>query len=65
MKPVAIIGDKDEDISNLLKESLQDSKENEVEKEVKESKEEIKDNRKIKKEKEQRYPNSKKTCKGK
>lgn len=49
MKPVAIIGDKDEDISNLLKESLQDSKENEVEKEVKESKEEIKDNRKIKK----------------
>lgn len=49
LKPVAIIGDKDEDISNLLKESLQDSKENEVEKEVKESKEEIKDNRKIKK----------------
>ncbi len=34
LKPVAIIGDKDEDISNLLKESLQDSKENEVEKEV-------------------------------
>ncbi|MCW6091162.1 dihydrolipoamide acetyltransferase family protein [Clostridium sporogenes] len=49
LKPVAIIGDKDEDISNLLKESLQDSKKNEVEKEVKESKEEIKDNRKIKK----------------
>lgn len=49
LKPVAIIGDKDEDISNLLKESLQNSKENEVEKEVKESKEEIKDNRKIKK----------------
>ncbi|AVQ38474.1 PdhC [Clostridium botulinum] len=49
LKPVAIIGDKDEDISNLLKESLQDSKGNEVEKEVKESKEEIKDNRKIKK----------------
>ncbi|MBY6950564.1 dihydrolipoamide acetyltransferase family protein [Clostridium botulinum] len=49
LKPVAIIGDKDEDISNLLKESLQDSKENEVEKEVKESKGEIKDNRKIKK----------------
>ncbi|EPY2286709.1 dihydrolipoamide acetyltransferase family protein [Clostridium sporogenes] len=49
LKPVAIIGDKDEDISNLLKESLQDSKENEVEEEVKESKEEIKDNRKIKK----------------
>ena len=35
LKPVAIIGDKDEDISNLLKESLQDSK--------------GKDNRKIKK----------------
>ncbi|EJO5349036.1 2-oxo acid dehydrogenase subunit E2 [Clostridium botulinum] len=49
LKPVAIIGDKGEDISNLLKESLQDSKKNEVEKEVKESKEEIKDNRKIKK----------------
>lgn len=49
LKPVAIIGDKDEDISNLLKESLQDNKKNEVEKEVKESKEEIKDNRKIKK----------------
>ncbi|KIN80848.1 dihydrolipoamide acetyltransferase family protein [Clostridium botulinum] len=49
LKPVAIIGDKDEDISDLLKESLGDSKENEVEKEVEESKEEIKDNRKIKK----------------
>ncbi|AJD27214.1 2-oxo acid dehydrogenase subunit E2 [Clostridium botulinum] len=49
LKPVAIIGNKDEDISDLLKESLGDSKENEVEKEVEESKEEIKDNRKIKK----------------
>ncbi|NEZ76069.1 2-oxo acid dehydrogenase subunit E2 [Clostridium botulinum] len=48
LKPVAIIGDKDEDISNLLKESLQDSKGNKGEEEVKESKEEIKDNRKIK-----------------
>ncbi|MDU1320179.1 MAG: dihydrolipoamide acetyltransferase family protein [Clostridium botulinum] len=50
LKPVAIIGDKDEDISNLLKESLGDSKENKVEEEVKEPNKEIKDNKKIKKE---------------